>query len=251
MKKACLLVLTLILIPCVSYAKTETIFANNKYIMGDNDSKNDARRMCFLGAKRKVLEKAGTYIESQTQVKDFRLTKDEINSYSAALLKVETVKEEWKLAGESMAVFMTVKAQVDTDYIEKQLANIKKDTTVQNKIKDQQARLQDLEKTVVNLQKQLGSVDATKAAVLRKERNVTFKKIDTLEAKKIAIVKKVRRKSKKAKDLIERGMTKADVRSLLGAPDGIDVYCPASGDCWCYGHTSISFNGAGIVIHVQ
>ncbi len=252
MKKACLSVLTLmILIPCISHAKIETIFADNKYIMGDNDSKNDAKRMCFLEAKRKVLEKAGTYIESQTQIKNFQLTKDEINSYSAALLKVETVKEEWKLAGENMVVFMTVRAEVDTDYIEKQLGRIKKDTSVQKKIKDQQARLQDLEKTVVNLQKQLGSVDATKALVLRKERNVTFKEINALEAKKIEIVKKVKRKSKKAKDLIERGMTKADVRSLLGAPDGIDVTCSSLGDCWFYGHTIISFNGAGIVIQVK
>jgi hypothetical protein len=251
LRKAFFILLVLILIPNISHAKIETIFADHKYVMGDNDSKNDARRMCFLEAKRKVLEKAGTYIESHTQARNYQLTKDEINSYASALLKVETVKEEWKFVGENLAVFLTVKAKVDTGSIEKQLAKITKDVSVQKKIKDQQAQLREMERKIVNLQKQLGSVDATKAAVLRKERNVTFKQIDALEAKKIKIVEKVKRKSKKAKDLIERGMTKADVRSLLGAPDGIDVTCPASGDCWFYGHTSISFNGAGIVTHVR
>lgn len=247
-RNACLLLLVLILIPSISYAKTETIFADHKYVMGDNDSKNDARRMCFLEAKRKVLEKAGTYIESHTQAKNYRLTKDEINSYAAALLKVETVKEEWKLVGENMAIFMTVKAKVDTSSIEKQLAKIKKDTSVQKKIKDQQAQLQELEKTVFKLQKQLGSVDATNAAILRKERNVTFKKIDALEVKKIEIVSKVRRKSKNAKDLVENGMTMKDVMSLLGTPDGsYHSSLSYSPNRWYYGTTVIYFNDGGVV----
>ena len=61
-----------------TFAKTEVIYANHKSVMGDNDSKNDVRRMCFLEAKRKVLEKAGTYIESQTEVMNLHLTRDEI-----------------------------------------------------------------------------------------------------------------------------------------------------------------------------
>lgn len=170
LRKAFLLLLMLILIPCISHAKTEIIFADHKYVMGDNDSKTDARRMCFLEAKRKVLEKAGTYIESHTQVKNYRLTKDEINSYAAALLKVETVKEEWKFVGENMAVFLTVKAEVDSSYIEKQLAKIKKDASVQKKIKEQQAQIRELERKFIDLQKQLRTADASKTLTLRKQR---------------------------------------------------------------------------------
>ncbi len=246
LRKAYLLSLVLVLFPYISHAQTKTIYETNKYVMGDNDSKNDARRMCFLEAKRKVLEKAGTYIESHTQVKNYKLKKDEINSYSAALLKVETVKEEWKFVGENMAIFITVKAEVDTSYVEKQLAKIKKDTSVQKKIKDQQRQLQELERTVTNLQKQLGSVDATKAATLRKERNVVFKQIDELQAKKIAIIKRIRLRSKKAKDLVVRGMTRQDVISLMGEPDGEDVYFD-----YFYGTTKIEFNSAGIVKNVR
>ena len=40
----------LILIPCTSLADSKIILAEHKYVMGDNDSKNDARRMCFLEA---------------------------------------------------------------------------------------------------------------------------------------------------------------------------------------------------------
>ena len=117
-KKICLLFFVLILLPSLSFGKVKTIHASHKYIMGDNDSKNDARKMCFIEAKRKALEMAGTYIKSSTEIKNLQLTKDEITIYSSALLKVETVKEEWKFIGENLAVFLTVKADVDTGYIE-------------------------------------------------------------------------------------------------------------------------------------
>ena len=228
LRKTCLLLLVLILIPCISHAETKIIFADHKYVMGDNDSKNDARRMCFLEAKRKVLEKAGTYIESHTQTKNFQLTKDEINSYAAALLKIETVKEDWKSSGENMAVFMTVKAEVDTGYIEKQLAKIKKDTSVQKKIKDQQARLQELEHKFIVLQKQLGKVDSSKALVLRKERKEVFDEIDAIgsryqevihayDDKKIASI----RLAKRMLNHVEMGMSVEEVEYILGKPKGV------------------------------
>ena len=62
----CSSIVLLLLIPSLSIAETKTIYASHEYIMGDNDSKNDARHMCFLEAKRKALEKAGTYISSHT-----------------------------------------------------------------------------------------------------------------------------------------------------------------------------------------
>ncbi|MBW1796450.1 MAG: hypothetical protein JRJ38_18870 [Deltaproteobacteria bacterium] len=208
----------LILIPSASLAESKIIFAEHKYVMGDNDSKNDARRMCFLEAKRRVLEKAGTYIESRTEVKDFRLTKDEISAYAAALLKVDVVKEEWKFIGENMAILISVKAEVDMNSIENQLSKIKQDTSVQKKIKDQQSRLQELERNVVKLQKQLATVDAPKAVSLRKERNVVFKEIDELQAKKVAILSKIKSAAKDALKYIERGMTPNEVISLIGQP---------------------------------
>jgi len=233
-----LFIIALILIPCISHAKTETIFADHKYVMGDNDSKNDARRMCFLEAKRKVLEKAGTYIESHTQTKNFQLTKDEINSYSAVLLKVETVKEEWKMEGQNMAVFLTVKAEVDMDSINKQISKIKKDTSAQKKIREQQARLNQLERSVAELQKQLGTVGAVKAATLRKERNVVFKEIDKLEAKKLRIVKLIQSKSRDALRYVSQGMTYDDVKSLLGLPrskaDCVGDYYMNYGNIWIW-----------------
>lgn len=61
-------------------AEVQTITASHTYVVGDNDSKNDARQLCFLQAKRKVLEKAGLFIESSLEAQNFQLTKDQITS---------------------------------------------------------------------------------------------------------------------------------------------------------------------------
>jgi len=168
------------------------------------------------------------------------------------LLKVETVKEEWKFVGENMAVFLTVKAEVDTGSIEKQLAKIMNDTSVQKNIKEQQSQIKELERKITNLQKHLGSADATKAFVLRKERNVTFKQIDALQEKKIKIITRIKKKTEDAKKIVTTGMTKSDVRSLLGLTDGEETkYADCGWWVWYYGTTQIYFNKAGIVCNVR
>jgi hypothetical protein len=245
------LIIASILIPCSAIAEIKTISTTHKYVMGDNDSKNDARHMCFLEAKRKVLEKAGTFIESRNEIKKYGLSKDEIYAYSAALLKVETIKEDWRFIGENMAIIISVKADVDTSYIDKQLAKIKTDTSVQEKIKAQQKRIQELEQTVVELRKQLGTVSAPKAATLRKERDLTVKEIDALQTTKIEIVNRVKAKNRNACNLIVVGMNKDDVIKLMGVPDGYNTstnlgYNHPYADEWRYGNVTIEFNRDGI-----
>ena len=244
LKKASLLILVLILIPCISYAETETIFASHVYLMGDNDSKNDARRLCFIEAKRNVLEKAGTYIESYTQVKNYQLTKDEIITYSAALLKIETLKEEWKFVGQNMAIDISVKADVDISKIKNQLLAITQDKSVQNKIKAQQRKLEELERKFINLQNKLSSADSSEALILRKKKNVVFKEIDSIQAKKIKITSQIKTKTKNVLGYIELGMTPAEVKSLVGSPRSTDK-CGSIGN-WNYGNVWVIFE-SGVV----
>jgi hypothetical protein len=244
MKKNTLIILILLLIclPIYAYAEIKMISATHTYKMGDNDSRNEARRICFLEAKRSVLEKAGTYIESRTEVRNYQLSKDEVSAYSSALLTVDTVNEKW----EDMAITITVKATVDTDYINKQISNIKKDVSLQNELKAQQDKIMELERTVTSMQDKLKSADATEATPLKKERNVVIKSINTLEAKKIEIQERIIQKSRDAKKYITEGMTMSDVKSLLGEPDGriADHY---GGLYWIYGKTSVYFNAGGLV----
>jgi hypothetical protein len=208
--------LSSLVFPSFSYA--EIIYATHKYIMGDNDSKNDARKMCFLEAKRKVIEKAGTYIESLTEVKNARLTRDEVLAYSSALLKVETIKEDWKMSGGNMVVILKVKADADTGDLQNKLSNIRKDKSIQKEVIEQQNKLRHLEKQVIQLQQKLGAIDSEKAASLRKDRNVVFKEISELESRSIQILSKIHKITKNAIQYIDIGMTRNEVETILGKP---------------------------------
>jgi hypothetical protein len=69
--------------PSVASAQVQTFTSTHTYILGDHDSKDDARQRCLLETKRKILEQAGVYIESASEVKNFDLTKDTITSFAA------------------------------------------------------------------------------------------------------------------------------------------------------------------------
>ncbi|MCD6300194.1 MAG: hypothetical protein J7L78_03370, partial [Dehalococcoidales bacterium] len=209
-----------------STPRIEIITATHKYVMGDNDSKNDARRMCFLEANRRLLEKAGTYIQSHTEIRNFQLTKDEISAYTAALLKVDVVKEEWKVVGENMAILMSVKAEVDTSYIQNQLYKIKQDASIQKKIKDQQNQLQDLERKIAKLQNKLVLADQSVAIPLREQRITAFGEINKIQARYAFVLSFLNdrraasvEQAKLILSHIEIDMTQKEVEYVLGKPD--------------------------------
>jgi hypothetical protein len=143
-----IILLALLAIPMGAAAEVQTVTATHTYVMGDNDSRNDARQLCFLEAKRKVLEKAGSFIQTSTEVKNFQLTKDQISSYSAAVLSVEIIKEDFGFSNGHNTLSLTVKADVDIADVKKRLAAIVADKSLQDRITGQQQQIRQLEQQV-------------------------------------------------------------------------------------------------------
>ena len=86
--------LATLVLPTIAFAEIRIFTATHTYILGDHDSKDDARQRCLLETKRKILEQAGVYIESASEVKNFDLTKDQITSFAAAVMQVKDTKED-------------------------------------------------------------------------------------------------------------------------------------------------------------
>jgi hypothetical protein len=140
----------------------QTVYASYKYVMGDNETKVDARRNCLNEAKRRCIERAGTYLESVTEVRNFQLKNDEITAYAAAVLKIEIISEEIKSEGESLTISMTVKAAVDTTNIDQQIQRLKNEKKLDSKLKAQQDKMQHLEQKLDSLKSQLSKIDSSK-----------------------------------------------------------------------------------------
>ena len=162
------------LIP-VSFAEQKVVTAEGKYVMGDLDSRKDAKALALIDAKRMALEQAGTYLESATEVKNYQLNKDQVNSLAAGIMSVDVLSEDWKQSGEVMTVFLKIKATIDT-------ANLQ-DRIVRMKENEQAESYKQIQNELALLQKEL--VDM-KAALKAPEPQATPKPAESTTAEKPA-----------------------------------------------------------------
>ena len=149
-----IILLAALVLSTVAFAEIQTFVAMHTYILGDHDSKDDARQRCLLEVKRKVLEQAGVYIESASEVKNFDLTKDKITSFAAAVMQVKDTKEEVGFQQEHMTMTLTLTATVDLVEARK-LATRQADNRVYEDLAVKNDRLRRLEAQLEAMQRQL------------------------------------------------------------------------------------------------
>jgi hypothetical protein len=147
-------ILAVLILPAGVFAETQTYTATHTYILGDHDSKDDARRRCLLEAKRKILEQAGVYIESVSEVNNLDLTKDKITSFAAAVMQVKDSKEDVGFQQGHMTLTLKLTAQVDLAEVRKQLAARQVDAGVRDDVATQKERLKRLEAQFEAMQRQ-------------------------------------------------------------------------------------------------
>jgi hypothetical protein len=166
--------------PC--RAAIEEIEASARYHLGDNDSKLDGHRLALMQAKRTALEKAGTYVQSITEVKDFQLTRDEVRTYSAGILSAEETREpKWDMVGRNLEVTVYVKVKVDKDDVARKIAALRQDKEATRELKDLRQKQLANEKKITQLNQQLRKAKkgapATERAVA--QRNEAMSGVDS------------------------------------------------------------------------
>jgi len=76
-------------------AETKTFTKGYTHYAGDEDSRNSSRVISLREVKRLLLEELGTYLESETEVKNFQLTKDQITTFTAGIVGTEVIEDKW------------------------------------------------------------------------------------------------------------------------------------------------------------
>ena len=240
-----LIITTLLLLPCVAYAESTTVFAVYDYTMGDNDSRADARKLAFLGAKKRLLEKSGTLIVANTKVSDGVLEKDEVESFSAAILKVELDDESTTFNGTNLVISIKVKSEVDFENVQRELEKIYSNKKLKEKAINQGKQIDLLRHEIFVLQERLKSrLPQEKVIELRKERKAKFDEIDKLEALHSSLLQKMKnrqdaaqredqKKARIIKKIIqysEIGFSKDELSQVVKAISGGDIFEAKSRD---------------------
>jgi tetratricopeptide (TPR) repeat protein len=79
----------------LAFAETRVFIEEYTYQASEADSKFSCRVIALEQVKRLLLEKLGIYLESETEVKNFELTKDQIVTLTAGIVSAEIVDEKW------------------------------------------------------------------------------------------------------------------------------------------------------------
>lgn len=114
-----LFLVLLLLFPVPSLAQTVAVTAEYRCVINEGESLSAARRSCLGEAKRLCLEKAGTYLESTTVVRDYQLVRDEIRTFTAGLLQSEIVREETVIEQGHPVLVVAVICLVDLDSLKR------------------------------------------------------------------------------------------------------------------------------------
>jgi predicted Zn-dependent protease len=160
-----------------AYAEVKIIEADSVYIIGDNDSKVDARRIATQEAKRKALELSGTYVESTTVVKNYQLTKDEVMSYTAGIVETEVVSEQMRGTTDHPEIYVKARCKIDTDVLTAQINRYRENEDLKEQLDVSSKENDDLKKERDALVAQLAAEkDKAKASETRKQLDTVLSK---------------------------------------------------------------------------
>ena len=79
----------------IATAENKTFITEYTYMASDIDSKVSSRAIALEQVKRGLLEQLGTYLMSETEVKNFQITKDQITTLAAGIVSTEVIDEKW------------------------------------------------------------------------------------------------------------------------------------------------------------
>ncbi len=125
-------------------AGLDTLIVEGRYVMGDRDSRLDARNYALLEAKKKALEQAGTYLKAFTRVENYMVSEQEVQTLAAGIMRTEVLEEHTEPAGETMAVVVRIRAIIDSDELKHQLEAARADTALSNQLAELQVEYQRL-----------------------------------------------------------------------------------------------------------
>ena len=154
LRKAFLLLLVIILTPFISHAEIKTYTHTVKQSFGGSQSPDDARVAAIHKAKREALEKAGTYLESLTIVKNSMVDKDEILALTAGVLKAEVVSQENYHTKDAFGIIVVAKVDVDTSILEERVKKLLQDRELLKKHQENQKREKELLDKIVQLEEE-------------------------------------------------------------------------------------------------
>jgi len=141
----------LLFIVSPAFAETVTFTKEYTYQASDFDSRNSSRTLALETVKRLLLEELGTYLVSETEVKDMRLTKDQVTTYSAGIVGAEIIDEKW----DGKSYWLKAKVSADPKEVEITLKKLIEDKSKTQELEESRRKAEELTKENDRLRREL------------------------------------------------------------------------------------------------
>ena len=146
--------LALVLFFCLAgsaSAEVMTFEEEYTYQASEYDSKVSCRTLAFEQAKRILLEKLGIYLESETQVKDFQLTKNQIVVLTAGIVRAEVLDERW----DGKEYYLKARITADPQEVARTLEILRQDRQKTKELEEARKKADELLKETERLKMEL------------------------------------------------------------------------------------------------
>ncbi len=157
-------------------AKPVTYVKEYTYQASELDSKLSSRTIALEQVKRLLLEELGTYLISETAIKDFELTKDQISSLTAGIVMTVILDEKW----DGKTYFLRAKITAETDDLLKSLNSIRQDRSQVQDWDEMRKKMEAALKEIDELKKEIGKARGEKTEKAAQEKYA--KAVDELNA---------------------------------------------------------------------
>ena len=142
----------------LSFAGNVTFIKEYTYQASELDSKASCRTISLEMVKRLLLEELGTYLISETEVKDFKLTKEQVKTYSAGIVGTEIIEDKW----DGKTYWLKAKVSADPKEVAKSLKKIKDDQFKAKELEETRKKAEELTNEVERLNKELAKANNKK-----------------------------------------------------------------------------------------
>ncbi len=134
-----------------AFAKTMTFYKEYTYQASEADSKLSCRAIALEQVKRLLLEEIGTYLETQTEVKNYQLTKDQITALTAGIVSAEVKEEKW----DGKTYYLKASLTADPDEVAKSVNQLRNDKKKVKELEDAQKATDEALREIETLKKEL------------------------------------------------------------------------------------------------
>ncbi|MBR1397400.1 MAG: hypothetical protein IJ563_07695, partial [Selenomonadaceae bacterium] len=170
-----------LIIISTAHAEVKTYIGVGEYIMQNDQTPDFAIQNAQIYAERNALEQAGIFVSSQTVVQNARLKRDEIQTFTAGILKVTVDKvEPIPLTGEGAGYIkyrVTIRAEIDTDDLNNRVSQWlnrgeQERSDLVNQNNELQQTVDNIQQRIVTLEQNINNAQAEKIRKSIKDRYI-------------------------------------------------------------------------------